>query len=320
MKGYDALRERVGWLDVSGRGKIRAFGEDRARLLHAMSTNDVKKLAPGEGCYAFFLNAQGRVLADSHILALADHLLIDTEPEAREKMIKHLDAFIIADDVTLEDATATTATLALSGPRAAALLSGIGAPVPQAGYAHATWNGGLIANLSLTGGPGYFVIVPLDAKPGVIAAIEAQGGEAASEEACDVVRLENGKPRYGVDITERYLTQETNQLHAVSFQKGCYLGQEIVERVRSRAQIHRRLLPIRIDSSVPPVAGFKLESEGKPAAEITSAAYSPALGATVALAYVRIEFKPGDVLTAGDAAATVLAAPPEPSAVSEVNR
>ena len=320
MKGYEALRERAAWLDVSGRGKIRVYGEDRARLLHAMSTNDVKTLKPGEGCYSLFLSAQGRVLADSHILALEDYILIDTEPETREKMMKHLDAFIIADDVTLEDATDATATLALCGPQAAAMLSGAGAPVPEAEYGLAPWNGGLIVKASLTGGPGFLVIVPVETKSGVIAKFEAQGGQETTAEAFNIVRLENGKPRYGDDITERYLTQETNQLHAVSFNKGCYLGQEIVERVRSRAQIHRRLLPLRIDSSVPPVAGFKLEAEGKPAAEITSAAYSPALGATVALAYVRIEFKPGDVLLAGDAAATVLPAPPVPPAVPEVAR
>ena len=143
--------------------------------------------------------------------------------------------------------------------------------------------------------------------------IESAGAVAADEEAFRVVRLEHGKARYGEDISERYLAQETNQMHAMHFSKGCYLGQEIVERVRSRGQIHRRLMPLAIDSDQPPQAGVKFEAAGKPAAEITSAAYSPALGRTVALAYVRIDSKPGDVLTAGDVRATVL---PDPQSLT----
>ena len=103
--GYTALREDAAWLDLSGRGKIRATGEDRARLLHAMTTNQVETLQPGEGCYAFFLNAQGRILADVNLLCFEDHFLLDTEPETRTKVYEHLDRYIIADDVTLEDQT-----------------------------------------------------------------------------------------------------------------------------------------------------------------------------------------------------------------------
>src|ERR1700689_1594100 len=103
--GYAALREDAAWLDLSGRGKILATGEDRARLLHAMTTNQVETLKPGEGCYAFFLSAQGRILADVNLLCFEDHFLLDTEPETRRKLFEHLDRYIIADDVTLEDAT-----------------------------------------------------------------------------------------------------------------------------------------------------------------------------------------------------------------------
>jgi len=320
ITGYEAVREGAAWLDVSGRGKIRVFGEDRARLLHAMSTNEVQKLAPGEGCYAFFLSAQGRVLTDSYILNLGDHILVDTEPETRARLYEHLDKFIIADDATLEDATDGTATIALSGPASEAVLRDLGAPAPRVDNSHGAWNSGIVARISLTGGVGFLMMVPAEEKQGLIAKLEAAGARAASEQAFRTVRLEHGKPRFGEDITDRYLTQETNQMHVVSFSKGCYLGQEIVERVRSRAQIHRRLLPLRIDSTVAPEAGLKLQVGGKDAVEITSAAYSPALGAVVALGYVRSEFNPGDVLGAGDAAATVLQAPPAPTAVSELSR
>src|SRR5205085_9556148 len=134
-----ALREGAAWLDLSGRGKIRAVGEDRARLLHAMTTNQVETLKPGEGCYAFFLTAQGLILADANLLCFEDHFLIDTEPETRTKVYEHLDRYVIADDVTLEDQTLRIATIAIEGPKAAAALAEMGAPVPLAPYSWMSW-------------------------------------------------------------------------------------------------------------------------------------------------------------------------------------
>src|SRR5882724_10680971 len=114
-QGYSVLREHAAWLDLSGRGKIKVTGEDRARLLHAMTTNHIDRLKPGEGCYAFFLNAQGRILGDVNLLCFDDHFLLDTEPETRTKLFEHLDRYIIADDVTVEDRTDRMATIALEG-------------------------------------------------------------------------------------------------------------------------------------------------------------------------------------------------------------
>ena len=288
--GYAALREGVAWLDLSGRGKIRATGEDRARLLHAMTTNQVESLQPGEGCYAFFLNAQGRILADVNLLCFEDHFLLDTEPETRIKVYEHLDRYIIADDVTLEDQTGRVATLALEGPKALAALANLGAPQPAAPYSSAPWSYGTVARLDTTGSGGYFLMTPMDEKQAVIALLTKAGIPAATAEDARIVRIESGRPRYGEEITERYLVQETGQLQAVNFSKGCYLGQEIVERVRSRAQIHRVLRRLQIDTSEPPAAGAKFKSEEADAAEIASAVFSPALGKTVALAYVRTQF------------------------------
>ncbi len=133
--GYTALREHAAWLDLSGRGKIRATGEDRARLLHAMTTNQVETLKPGEGCYAFFLTAQGRILADANLLCFEDHFLLDTEPETRTRVYEHLDRYIIADDVTLEDQTGRIATIAIEGPRRRrGIGENSGAPEPAAPY------------------------------------------------------------------------------------------------------------------------------------------------------------------------------------------
>lgn len=306
--GYDALRSSAAWLDLSSRGKIRVTGEDRARLLHAMTTNHIQQLGPGEGCYAYFLSAQGRILADVNILCRPDHLLLDAEPETREKIFQHLDKFIIADDVTLEDATEALATIAVEGPGAAQILAGMGAPVPQKDYANEEWGSMLVARTSYAGGPGFFVIAPAGEKAKLEDRLRGSGAAAADLEAFRTVRIENGRPRYGEDISERYLAQETNQARALHFQKGCYLGQEIVERVRSRGQVHRVLMPLHIETAEPPEPGTKLEIEGTNVAEITSAAYSPALRKTAALAYVRVEHaKPGERFQFGSVAAYVAA-------------
>ncbi len=285
MTGYDALRNRAAWLDLSARGKIKLTGEDRARLLHAMTTNHIQQLTPGTGCYAFFLNDKGRILADANVLCRPDYFLLDVEPEVRESLYQHLDHFIIADDVTLEDITEATATIAVEGPEAADVMQRMGAPVPEADYASAEWDQGLVACINSTGSAGFFFFAPVDEKTALIERLEAAGAEFADAEGARIVRLEHGKPRYGEDITERFLAQEANQPQALHFSKGCYLGQEIVERVRSRGQIHRVLKPLLLNTQEPPAPGTKLED----GSEITSAVYSPALGKVVALAYVRTE-------------------------------
>ena len=303
--GYRALREQAAWLDLTGRGKITVAGEDRARLLHAMTTNQVQKLLPGEGCYAFFLNAQGRILADVNVLCFEDHLLLDTEPETRRKIYEHLDRYIIADDVTLADETDRLATIAVEGPQAAGVLAQLGVPAPVTPYSSVRWNTWTVARLDSTGAGGVFIFVDAARKQDLLHRRAAAGVPGAPAEEARTVRLEHGKPRYGEEITERYLVQETGQLHAVNFSKGCYLGQEIVERVRSRAQIHRVLRHLEIDTATPPSPGSKLRSGDADAGEIASAVYSEALGKTVALAYVRIA-QAGPELTIGEARASIV--------------
>jgi tRNA-modifying protein YgfZ len=309
--GYNALREHAAWLDLSDRGKLRATGDDRTRFLHAMSTNHVEQLKPGEGCYSFFLNAQGRILGDVNLLCFGDHLLLDTEAETRRKLFEHLDRYIIADDVTLEDATDRIATIAVEGPESAAVLRKMGiVAFPEAPYSTISWNNpwgdATVARLSSTGADGYFLLVPAERKDEAIAELSAAGAIPATKEDARIVRIENGRPRYGEEITERYLVQETGQLRAVHFSKGCYLGQEIVERVRSRAQIHRVLRKLEIDTAEPPAPGTKFKSGDADAGEIVSAVFSPASQQAVAMAYVRVPFaEPGTVLSIEGAAARV---------------
>jgi folate-binding protein YgfZ len=295
------LRETAAWFDISARGRIRATGEDRKRLLHAMTTNHVEGLEPGQGLYAFFLNAQGRVLADTIVLCGEDHLLISTEPETRQRIFEHIDHFIIADDVTLEDATDATCEFALDGPEAAERLAQLGAPLPAAGYAFVAWNDATVVSASATGEPGYRLIAPVEGKV-ELQALLAGIAPGASPEDVLAVRLEYGLPRYGDDITERYIAHETGQMHALNFQKGCYLGQEIVERVRSRGLVNRQLTALSIAGTAVPARREKILNGEKEVGEVTSAAWSPAESAVRALAYLRLEARRSGGLRTADGA------------------
>jgi aminomethyltransferase len=289
MTAYEALRSKAAWFDVSDRGKIRVLGEDRARLLHAMSTNDVKNLAEGAGLYTFFLTDKGRILADSYIYRFADSLLLDTEAEAASVLRDHLDRYIIADDVTLEDETAILAAIALEGPASLEAGSGLGLPIPATAYSTAPWQNGFVARASVTGAPGLRIFLPVADIGPLTVRLQSAGIPQAQAAEVRVVRLENGTPRFGEDISSRYLAQETQIAQAVHSNKGCYLGQEIVERVRAQGQVHRLLAAVRIAGTQPPEPGTKLLAGGNSVAEVTSAAYSEALGEVVALAYVRRE-------------------------------
>ncbi|HZQ55144.1 MAG TPA: glycine cleavage T C-terminal barrel domain-containing protein [Bryobacteraceae bacterium] len=283
MTGYEALRNHTAWIDLGTRAEIRVTGEDRARLLHAMSTNHVQGLAPSHGLYAFFLNDKGRILADACIYNLGDSFLLDTEPELGEKLREHLERYIIADDANLEDETGHWSIIGLEGPQSLANAATLAIPIPEQPYSIVQWKQGFVARVASASRTGIRIFTPAGqtaAFPGI--------PQATAKEA-RIVRIENGIPRYGEEITERYLVQETQILHAIHSNKGCYLGQEIVERVRSRGQVHRVLAPVRIKTNTPPEAGTKLTVDGNNVAEIASAVYSPALGEVAALAYVRTE-------------------------------
>ncbi len=307
--GYEALRVTAAWFDLSARGRLRATGADRQRLLHALTTNHIEGLQPGQGVYAFFLNAQGRVLADAIIACRAADLLISTEPETRDKVAQHIERYIIADDVTLEDATAATCELALEGPDADSRLVFMELPVPGPEYASAEAGAVTILRASVTGQTGFRLIAPSERKDQLRSALAEFAPQAEAEDV-RAVRLENGRPRYGEDISERYIAHETARLDALHFDKGCYLGQEIVERVRSRGLVHRQLRALRIEGHALPSPGEKLLAGEKEVGEITSAAFSPAEGAVRALAYLRLDAGQSPALrTAGGQAVQIVENP-----------
>ena len=284
--GYQALRHGAAWMDLSARGRIEVRGRDRARLLHAITSNEVKKLTPGTGCYAFLLNPQGRIQADLCLFCFEDHFLIDTEPELREKVFLHIKRYIIADQVELEDVTAQTACLSLEGPGAAEMLSHMGAHLPASPYAFEPWDEATVAAVTFTGQPGFRVFCPAAHEPSLTRQFEEAGAIAATPDDARAVRIENGHPRYGEEIRDTSLPQETQQMHAVSFTKGCYIGQEIVERIRAQGRVNKKLMRVELEGEELPESGSKTTVEGAEA-EVMSSVLSAEPGKIIALAYVR---------------------------------
>jgi len=284
---YQALRETAAWINLTGRGHLRVSGEDRARLLHAMTTNHIQELQPGDGVYAFFLNAQGRILADVNVLCGPQEFVLDTDPGTRQTVSQHLEKFIIADDATVQDLSDRTAVLAVEGPKAAEYLVEMGVQEAPAPFHWVPWNTWIVAGLTHTGLPGYRFFGPSDATVQMQDWFGGMGLVEAGQPETDTVRLELAHPLYGADFNEHHIPHEAQLLGAVHFNKGCYLGQEIVERVRSRGRVNRKLVHLRIPGRIVPIAQAKLMADGKEAGQVMSAAYSPAEGCVFAFAYLR---------------------------------
>ncbi len=268
MRGYEALRRAAAWQDLSYRGRLRATGEDRARLIHAISSNTVEGLPPGHGTYAFFLSAQGRIQADSLIFIDRDHLLIDCEAKAAAALREHIESYIIMDDVTLEDIAPKTALLALAGPRASDIASALRLSTTEKELTFAQ-SGDTRVFRSPMPGVSYWIMVPSAEMPGLVAAMRARGAIEASEREWEAHRVLNWVPRFGVDFGSGNIPHETGQFNAVSFSKGCYTGQEIVERVRSRGRVRRQLVGVELETADIPVE-LTIRHKGKEVGELTS--------------------------------------------------
>jgi len=314
-----AVRTAAGLFDFSFRAKFAVTGADRVRFLQGMVSNDVKKLTPGTGTYATILNAQGQILADLRIYDAEDRFLIDTDVSLREKAIQTLRRYIIADKVELEPLSLFA--LAFQGPRARPLLEKtlhIELPEMEELNHFATNYGGFpvrVVRASSTGEEGYEIWLAEKAMHPIWGAACGQAPTydmlPCGSEALETLRIEAGIPRYGAELGEDTLLLEANLLNAVSFTKGCYVGQEIVERARSRGHVNWKLVGIHVSAPSPPAPETKLISNGKEIGEITSACVSPTLGKTIALAYVRREVaEPGTHLVlASGVAAEVTALP-----------
>ncbi len=299
---YDALRKTVGILDLGFRGRVCVVGADRVRFLNGQITNNVKTLRPGTGCYSALTNNKGKLEADLNVHALAEELLLDFEPSLTAKVTERLEKFIVADDVQIVDVSPHYGLLSVQGPQSIKVVMQLGlfSATPERAYDSVKATDGTLGELYLInvprfGVPGLDLFVPIAAVAAVadklVAAAKEAGGGLCGWTAAEWARIEAGVPRFGIDMDESNLPQETGiESRAVSYTKGCYIGQEVINRIRSVGQVTRALRGLRLEASAhPPARGDKLWHEGKEVGYITSAIRSPALDAAIALAYVRKE-------------------------------
>ena len=308
--------------DLGYRTRIRITGDDRLRWLNGMVSNAIQTLPEGEGNYSFILNAQGRIQGDCYIYRRPSDLLLDTDRSQAARLLAHLDHFIIMDDVELQSLDEATTGIGLIGPKAGSTLDGFGV------------NASALAPLR-------FIDTELSATPITLVrafgelrprfelwfapehalsiwnALISAGATPVGVGAVEALRVLEGTPRYGRDITDRHLPQETAQTRALNFTKGCYLGQEIVERIRSRATVHRTLEHFRVDGTTPavPVDLYASDNPAAPIGQLTSVAEIdlPEFHGTIGIGSIRTEvLERKAVVNYDGGTVTILAAPPVP--------
>jgi folate-binding protein YgfZ len=314
---YLAVRQTAGFFDYTFRTRYSATGSDRVRFLHSMVSNDVKSLTAGQGTYALLLDARGHILADLRIYAAAEDLLLEFDAAWAEKALAALNYYNVGGRVPIT--AVEGAAISFQGPRARALLEAcLEAALPPLAahqYAVAPFQGAsaFVARVDSTGVEGYEAFVAGESFAALWQAAVRQapafGARPCGTEALEMLRIEAGIPACGSDFGEDTLPLEAGLLNAVSFTKGCYIGQEIVERARSRGHVNWKLVGFLPEREA--AVGEKFSADGREVGELTSVVFSPALGRTIALGYARREFaEPGKALAmAGGGTATVAALP-----------
>ncbi len=318
---YRAAREHVALIDKNYRAYLRFTGPDRVRYLNAILTNNIKDLAVGNGIVSLFLNPQGRIQAEIETYATAESLFCVTYAIIRDSLVPALDKFIIMDDVALTDETEVFGTVALEGPLAANIVKEL-TSIDLASLGELSFQETSVTEIScgLTKrSPGgiagaEFLATRADMPrlwQTLREAVETAGGRATGYQALHALRLEQGVPWFSYDFGDKQIPHEAGLEHShINYTKGCYTGQEIVERVRSRGQVNRIRVLVKFDSNQPPAAGTALMADGKEAGHITRASFSPALQTAIGMAYVRREkSQVGSGLSCGTTTATVINSP-----------
>lgn len=325
-KEFAALAEGCAVYDLGFLGRISITGSDRVRWLNGMVSNNVRDLAIGHGVYSFLLNAQGRILGDMHIYNLGESILVETDRRQIDKLVATFDHYIIMDDVALADISDKETAIGIGGPGSREILRNAGIEIselkplqietPRCACDCNCLECTVIRGEEIEGEHYEIWLDPSAAHKTWQALIEA-GATGVGCETLDTWRIARGVPLYGVDIRERDLPQETEQMRALNFNKGCYVGQEIVERIRSRGNVHRTFAGFQIEASaeasgIAATPGSKVFSGEKEVGEITSAANIPMRSGerTIALGYVRREHaESGQILTVGGTRASVVRLP-----------
>jgi tRNA-modifying protein YgfZ len=300
------LREGCGLVDRSERGKLALTGAGRKEFLNGQVTNDVEALAMGDGCYAAFLTPKGKMLGDVRILDAPDELLLDTERVSLQALFDMIRRYSIGYDVELHKRTLESGMLSLVGPRARAVAGAV--DLPEAEHSHAAAAlAGRDVRLIVTE-EGVDVLCDAEDTAAVIVSLTEAGAVPVSEDAAEVVRVERGRPRYGIDLDDSVIPQEAGlNERAVSFTKGCYVGQETVARLHYKGKPNRHLRGLRLSEPTPP--GTPLTLEGREVGRLGSAVVSPTFG-PIGLALVRREAPPGSTVDVGEAVSAEVVALP----------
>ena len=294
---YRLLREGAGVVDRSHRGKLRAVGPDALDFLQGQLTNDVEALAAGSGCYAALLDRKGHMQSDMRVLRLdAGEVWLDTEAAGMAAVLRHLDTYRIGREVELVDETGERAILSVIGPGA-----GDATGASPLGPEHAQRPVELAGHecLAVATDLGIDLICAADAAGAVTDAVVAGGAGTVSEDAAEILRVESGRPRFGHEMSAETIPQEAGiNERAVSFTKGCYIGQETVARLHYRGKPNRHLRGLRL--AAPAAAGDTIALGERELGRVGTAVLSPALG-PIALAVVRREAEPGATVAVGEA-------------------
>jgi folate-binding protein YgfZ len=314
----DSLLRSAGVSDLGWRGKILVTGGDRLRWLNGMVSNTVQSLPEGEGNYSFLLSVQGRIQGDCYVYRRSGDLLLDTGFDQIPALMRHLDHFIIMDDVELADVSHQWTALSLAGPAAPRVLATLGFSPPASSEENARMSAARIGEVPCTIIQAYHVAVPrfeLWFAPEHVLAVwetlQAAGATPCGLEAVEALRVLEATPLYGIDLNDHDLPQETAQTRALNFSKGCYLGQEIVERIRSRGKVNRQFRQFALHGAPPLQLPIDLRSGEQSVGRITSSA-SLASASLLALGFIRIEVLERNAeITYDGGVATALAVPPK---------
>ena len=304
---HHAVRNSVGISDVSHRGRFAVTGEDRAKFLHRIISNDVESLLPGQGTYAMLLTHRGKVIADFNVYVLKDMIGIDNAPETTEILFSELDKYIIADDVEISNLTAETGAIAVHGPKSSDLVESVlgtqeldALPERHNAFheADALFNHTVVCvRTDTVGETGYTLYTTAEGLESLWERLISEGEQYSVQpigwNALESLRIEAGTPRCGTELTDAVIPLEAELEHAIDFEKGCYIGQEIVARMKYRGHPNRLLRGIEIDggssSECPEIhQDAPVFSEDKEIGWITSSTFSPTLGKPIAMAYVRM--------------------------------
>lgn len=327
---FEQLHKNCGVYDLGFRARISLTGSDRVRWLNGMVTNNIRDLAVNQGVYAFLLNPQGHILGDLFAYNRGESITIDTDRAQAEKILATFDHYIIMDDVEVTNLSEQLTALGIAGPKSREVLTAAGIAVPdtkplQLVTPQCDCECDCLQCTVVRGEDppheSYEIWIASQDVRKLWDALLAAGAVPVGSEALELQRIVQGIPRYGVDIRERDLPQETEQARALNFNKGCYVGQEIVERIRSRGAVHRKFTGFVADAESHIVAGTKIVTGEKEVGEVTSAASLQLETGpkTVLLGYIRREIGvPGREVTIGPAKATVVQLPVSESVLSGI--